>query len=187
MANTDAPFGFRPVRVDGAQEIPVNTYYVPASDGTALFIGDPVILTGSSDSNGVAAVTRATAGSSAYTTGVVIGVKPITDESTIYREASTERYVVVADNPYQLFEVQQDSAGGSVPAVTDVGNTVDFIAGTGDTVYGKSAFQLDTSNVGTGDQFVIEGFVQATDNEVGNFAKVFGRFNLHQKRYLTGV
>jgi hypothetical protein len=186
MANTDAAFGFRPVRVEGSSEIPVNTYYVPASDGTALFIGDPVILTGTADSNGVASVTRATAGSSAYTTGVVIAVKAVTDESTIYREASTERYVVVADNPYQVFEVQQDSIG-AVPAITDVGNTVDFIAGTGDTVYGKSAFELDTSNVGTGDQFVIEGFVQGTDNEVGNFAKVFGRFNLHQKRNTTGV
>lgn len=186
MANVDAPFGFRPVRVEGSSEIPVTTYYVPASDGTALFIGDPVILTGSSDSNGVAAVTRATAGSSSYVTGVVVAVKPVTDESTIYREASTERYVVVADNPYQVFEVQQDS-DSATPAVTDVGNTVDFIAAAGDTVYGKSKFELDTSNIGTGDQFVIEGFVQSSDNEVGNFAKVYGRFNLHQKRNTTGV
>jgi len=60
MANIDAPFGLRPLRhrngapYNGA----VNPYYI-AGDVAALFIGDPVVKTGESNT---AAITVPAAG-----------------------------------------------------------------------------------------------------------------------------
>jgi len=53
MANTDAPFGLRPIRhrngapYNGA----FNHYYVASSYATALFVGDPVVKTGTSNTD----------------------------------------------------------------------------------------------------------------------------------------
>ena len=55
MANNDTPFGLRPLRhrngapYNGA----ANPYYIPSSYATALFIGDPVIITGTSNTSAV--------------------------------------------------------------------------------------------------------------------------------------
>ena len=48
MANDNAPRGLIPVRLDGApcNSGAVNAYLVAEADTTALFIGDPVIITG---------------------------------------------------------------------------------------------------------------------------------------------
>ena len=64
MANANKPSGLSPVQyLNGA---PLNgqarLYSVAYNYGTAIYIGDPVILSGTSDTNGVAGVTLATAG-----------------------------------------------------------------------------------------------------------------------------
>ena len=63
MANSSAPLGFRPVKYrDGKPyQGAVNPYICPASDSTALYVGDPVILAGSANADGVATITRAAA------------------------------------------------------------------------------------------------------------------------------
>lgn len=190
MANANTPFGLRPVRHrNGAPYNGAATrYYVPASDSTALFLGDPVIIAGSADADGVATVTRATAAGGAYVLGVVVSVEPITRDSTTYREASTARYVYVADDPDLVFEVQEDAAGGAL-AAADVGLNADLVAGTGSTLTGLSAFQLDTSTKATTNtlQLRILGFKQAPDNEIGANAKVLVAINLHALRNTTGI
>jgi hypothetical protein len=54
MANTNAPFGLRPVRyLNGAPwNGQVSRYLIPATDGTAYFIGDPVTLAGDAGASG---------------------------------------------------------------------------------------------------------------------------------------
>src|SRR3954470_23499873 len=123
MANTNAPTGLRPVRYRSGAPYngACNTYSVPASDGTALFVGDPVIIAGSADANGVPTINRATAAGGAYISGVVVGFEPLrTDLTVLHRAASTLRNVYVADDPSLIFEVQEDAIGGAL-AVTDVG------------------------------------------------------------------
>lgn len=191
MANANAAFGFKPVTPDGQYYTGVgNRYFVPSTDSTALFIGDPVIVAGTSVStNGVPTITRATAGSSNYTTGVIIGFEADDIIPTIYRPASTNRYVLVADDPDLLFEVQEDADGGAL-AITGVAANANFVAGSGSTVTGLSGFQLDSSTVNTTNtlQLRIERFVDRMDNEVASAnAKLLVRFNLHSKRNLTGV
>lgn len=196
MANANTPFGLRPVRHrNGAPYNGAATrYFVPASDSTALFLGDPVILAGSADADGVATVARATAAGGAYVLGVVVGVDPVDGagaggrDSTTYRAASTARYVYVADDPDLLFEIQEDAVGGAL-AAADVGLNADLVAGTGSTITGLSAFQLDTSTKATTNtlQLRIHGFKVAPDNEIGANAKVLVSINLHAQRNLTGI
>jgi hypothetical protein len=193
MANTNAPTGLRPVRYRSGAPYngACNTYSVPASDGTALFVGDPVIIGGSADANGVPTILRATAAGGAYISGVVVGFEPLrTDLTVLHRAASTLRNVFVADDPALIFEIQEDGIGGAL-AVTDVGLNVDLIATqAGSTATGKSGWSADTSTKATTNtlQLRIEGFVQREDNEVGVAnAKILVSINLHQSRNLTGV
>ena len=191
MANSNTPFGLRPVRHrNGAPYNGAATrYYVPASDSTALCLGDPVIIAGSADADGVATVTRATAAGGNYLLGAVVSVEPVTRDSTVYREASTARYVWVADDPDLVFEVQEDGVGGAL-AAANVGQNVDLIAAAGSTVTGFSGFMADSSTAATTNtlQLRILGFSQKIGNEPGNAnAKMEVAINLHTLRNLTGI
>jgi hypothetical protein len=159
-----------------------------------LFIGDPVIIAGGADADGVATVTRATAAGGAFMLGPVVSVDPVDGagasgrDSPTYRAASTARYVYVADDPDLVFEIQEDAVGGAA-AAADVGLNVDLVAGTGSTITGLSAFQADTSTKNTTAtlQLRILGFKQSVDNEIGANAKLLVTINLHSLRNTTGI
>lgn len=180
MANSDSPTGLRPVGYKSGAPYngACNMYYVPASDSTALFIGDPVIIAGSADAKGVPDVTRAA--STTRITGVVVGFAPVpgaaagsqTAVDRGYRTASTADYVLVADDYDLLFEVQEDAVGGAL-AVTDVGNNADLIIAAGNTYSKRSGVELDSSTAATtAAQMRIVGFVQREDNEIAANAKM---------------
>ena len=184
MANADAAHGLRPVRyLSGAVYTgAANKYFVPASDATAIYIGGLVKLAGSADSNGIASVTGNVATGDAVV-GVVVGVAPVTADSTIYREASVARYVMVADDPNLLFEVQEDSDTATL-AAGDVGEVADLIGFTaGNTTTGLSTMEIDSSTstaAGDGTQDVlIWGLAQRQDNEIGTNANWLVRLNNH--------
>ena len=195
MANVNTPFGLVPYRDSAGRPFTGQgkLYYVAASDGTALYPGDPVILSGPADADGVPGVIRATAAGGAYITGAVIAVEPTMGagangrDSTLYRAASTERYVWVADDPDTEFLIQEDAVGGAL-AAADVGLNADLIAGAAST-YNQSGWQLDTSTKATTNtlQLRILGFAQRVGNEVGANAKVRVKINLHSSRNLTGI
>lgn len=184
MANADAAMGLKPVRyLSGAPYGgATNTYYVPATDSTAIYIGGLVKMAGSADADGVMTVTGNVATSNPVV-GVVVGVVPITRDSTVYREASVARYVLVADDPNLLFEVQDDSVGGDL-AATNVGNSADLTAfTTGSTVTGFSAIEIDSNTAtasgdGTED-VVIWGLARRPDNTIGTNANWLVRLNNH--------
>jgi hypothetical protein len=102
MANVNAPFGLRPVGTVNGQPYTgaARTYSVPAGDGTAIYIGDAVKLVGTSQIiNGSPYSDIAIAATGDVMVGVVIGVLPATRDSLTYRAASTQRLVLVADDP----------------------------------------------------------------------------------------
>ena len=186
MANADAPFGLRPVRyVSGAPyNGAANKYFIPATDtDTAAYVGSLVKLTGGADADGIAAVT-ANVASGNPVVGVVVATVPVTADSTIYRANSTARYVMVADDPDLLFEVQEDSAGGAL-AATATGATCRLTGFTsGSTFTGLSAIEIDSSELSetsdTDDDVRIIQMVQSPDNAVGNHARWLVRLNVHQ-------
>lgn len=156
MANINAPFGLKPVRkVTGSvNNGAVRKYYVPSSDNTALFIGDPVIKTTTANTAIVKSgptehaigtlmtVTKATMGDTNRITGVIVGFEnDLDNRSRLYRAASTERVVLVCDDPNALFEVQADGTVGAA----SVGLNAVLTAGSGgSTVTGLSSVQLDS-------------------------------------------
>lgn len=179
MANNDAPFGLRPVRhksgapYNGAAQ----HYYIPAGDATAVFIGDPVIIVGDSNDNEIngfppgtlSEVTRATVGDGNAITGVVVGVMADTRDSLTYRAASTERVLVVADDPDLVFEIQAD---GTLTADSVGLNAVLIATNAGSAVTGISGMELDTtSDVPAADasnQMTIQSLVRSVDNDLAS-------------------
>ena len=184
MANSDTPRGLMPVRyTSGAPyNSAANKYYVPDTDTTAIYRGGLVKLAGSADANGVASVTGNVASGDAVV-GVVVAVAPESADSTTYRAASSERYVMVADDPNLLFEVQEDSDGAAM-AAANVGNTADLTGFTsGDTTYGHSSIEIDSSTAtaagdGTEDVLIL-GLAQREDNAIGTNANWLVRLNNH--------
>lgn len=196
MANANSAFGLMPVRYRDGRPYngACNPYVVPASNSTALFIGDPVILAGTAVAGVVGGalptITRATAAGGNYISGVVVGFEP--NASVIangYRVASTLCTVLVADDPDLLFEIQEDADGGAL-ALAAVGGNADLVSGSGSTVTKKSGFQLDSSTAATTNtlQLRVLGFTDRIDNAAASAnAKVLVAINLHSSRNLTGV
>lgn len=188
MANSNSPKGFIPLYNRGTSFIPTSRFRIPSSDSTAVYIGDPVILAGTSDAKGIPDVIRATAGATNYVTGVVVSVEAVTNDSTVYRAASTERYVYVSNHPDTIYAIQGDAS--ATPATGDVGNNADFtFTVAGETVYGNSGAQISTTSIDTDatKQLRIVGFVQDPSNEVGAYAKYLVAINLHSTNNTTGI
>lgn len=184
--------GFRPVRRLGDGFCgDVNLYYIPATDGTALFKGDLVKLAGSASDDGYATVAQAAA--SDVCVGVVVGFRADPTNLNIggtYRAASTARYVLVADDPNLIMEAQEDAVGGAL-ATTSVGQAINFVVGSGSTTTGQSAMEVDSStgvtSGGTALPLKVIGFVNRPDNEIGSAnAKVLVGWNNHAYRNATG-
>lgn len=193
MANTDTPFGLKPLRhrsgapYNGA----ARPYYVVAGDGTALFIGDPVVKTGSSNASQVLGhppgtlptVVRATAGATNQITGIVVGVESEQATDPVYRAASTARVVWVADDPSLVFEVQDDGGGTLTEDVVGLNANVIFTTA-GSTITARSGAEINgaTPAADATFQFTIQGLSRAEGNVLGDFAKWEVTINLHTER-----
>lgn len=193
MANVDSAFGLIPVCDFGGAPYSgqANRYFIPATDGTATFVGDAVKLAGSADSDGVPTIAQAAAGDTIC--GVVVAFDPVEGagadgrDSTIHRAASTARYAWVADDPGLLFLVQEDSDGGAL-AAADVGNNADLIVGTGSATTGRSAMEIDSSTKATTTaQVRVVRLWNAPDNEIGTNARWLVRIVEHLNATATGV
>lgn len=178
MANTNVARGLVPVRMaDGSPyNGAVDIYYVPSSDSTALYEGDPVNLAGSADSAGVASVKRAAASENIL--GAVVGFADATSMTAGYRAASTAAYVLVSHGQDVLYEIQEDGVGGAI-AAADIGLNADIIAASGSTYSKSSGFMLDTSTKATTVTLPlrIRGLAQRPDNELSANAKVLVTLN----------
>lgn len=203
MANTSRINGFKPVMyLNGSPwNGKARAYVVPASNATALFVGDLVKQEGSGDAvTGLTTVIQAVAGDA--TLGPVVGIEvstptfdsgtshgAVTLDTPLYRLASTRRIVYVADDRDIVFEVQEDAVGGAL-AVASIGLNANFIVGAGSTTTGASGMQLDTSTAATTAALPLKilGFVRREDNEfaVAN-AKVLVKINNHQLGAGTGT
>lgn len=189
MANTNNPSGLSPRRYlsGGPYNGAVNLYSVAAGDGTAIFIGDLVTLAGTGQTiDGVVYADVVQSATGDIFQGAVVGVIPITQASTIYREASTQRILAVADDPNLVFEVQEGNSGTPL-TVNDLGLNIDIVVAAGSTVTGLSGMTLNNAteaNTNTLDMKLV-GFENSPDNAVGAAAKWMVRINRH--RYANQV
>ena len=175
------PFGLTPIRYKSGAPYngAANLYSVAAGETNNIFIGDPVIISGTGDAAGVPGVARAAAGE--RMTGVVVGFAPkdnVAAGSTTainrgYRAASEADYLLVADDYNLLFAVEEDAVGGAL-ATTDIGNNADLAAGTGSVYTKRSGYMLDSSTKATTSaQVRIVGFDQTIGNTIGGTGPVW--------------
>lgn len=189
MANANTPFGLRPLSyMSGAPwGGAARTYYVPVGNGTALYFGDPVMLvTNSSDGNGIQTAEIATAASTNQILGAFVGISnnagiatiPLLQSQTPYLAASQAAYIYVTDDPFLLYEVQEDSVGGAMVSGVS-GQNASMVAGAGSTATSQSGWMLDSSTVTPSStlQLRIIQLLQEVDNAVGAFAKWLVKIN----------
>lgn len=184
MANADTPFGLRPVRyLSGAPyNGAVTVYSTAAGDGTRIGMGDPVTLSGTSQTiNGIVYVDVDRAATGDIILGVMTGVVPTTEASTTYRAASTATLITVADDPNLVFEIQEVS-GGTALTTAALGLNIDFVVADCSTVTGYSGVELNNATEAATNtlDLLLTGFVNRADNEVGEHAKWLVRINRHQ-------
>ena len=174
MANVDGAFGLQ-LHEEGFVG-PLETCFIPATDETAVFVGDAVNTAGSSG-NIVGnpekkTVKQAAAAEAIY--GVCVGLLPHwvasgADLSIRHRPADTAMYVLVRPANHQdIYRIQADDVSATL-AAADIGLNADLVVGSGDTTTGMSAMELDTDSKATTAtlQLKIVGFVDRPDNESG--------------------
>lgn len=185
MANVNIARGLIPVRDKFGRPYngQCNLYMAPATYATALFVGDPVIITGTADADGIPEVNVATAGATNKITGVIVGFRPTQATDPVYGPASTLRYIWVSDDPFLIYECQANVT--AAVAATDIGTNINLIAGSGSTVTGFSGWQANTTSMASDAtyQMTIERLVPRPDNAIDTtaYAKLELSINLSQK------
>jgi hypothetical protein len=147
--NATGIFGLRPVRhISGA---PWNGQtvkcYVSAEYATALFVGDPVLLSPTAaekDPTGKHPTVNKSAGTAgAIVRGVITSIVPDADDLTkTYIPASTGGYVNVSFDPDVVYEIRGDG-GGTLTKLVPGQNAVMIAATSGSTTTGLSGMALD--------------------------------------------
>lgn len=208
MANANRPSGFTPVRyLNGAPwNGQANVYSIAATYGTALYIGDPCISSGTSDAFGVQGIaigagTGALRGvivglfDSGSTTGIPGGVTvgAFNSPNTTYRPASNANvwYALVVDDPNVLFQIQEESNGTQL-AAADIGLNQISLSGTGNGYVSgwllrsySGATPATTATL----QLRLMGLAQtpAGTNVFGAYAKHIVQINVHELGHGTGA
>ncbi len=177
MANTDKPKGLIPVRYLNGSPYngQVKIYYIPATDGTAVFRGDVVKRAAGADTTGKYPTVAQAAATDIYLVGVVVGfglqpeIAANPDNLAMsYRAADTAMYVAVVDDPNVIFEAQEDGT----MAYTAVGQNADLVVGSGSTTTGLSGMEIDSSDAkNTTAQLRVMRLVDRPDNAIGANAK----------------
>lgn len=199
MANANIPRGLIPVRYRSGAPYNggYNLYYVPATNNTAMFIGDPVIaVTDASDALGIPTITHAAAAGGTYLLGSVVGfvaggdpTVTRTQDLGVHRAASTAAYAMVADDPDLLFEIQEDGLAGAM-GVGACSRNADLISGTGSAITGYSGWMLDSSTLQTTNTLqlrIVAPVLRADNDPTLTLAKWLVSINLHSHRNLTGI
>jgi hypothetical protein len=198
MANANRPCGFSPVQyLNGAPwNGQARLYSIDNDYATALYIGDPVISSGTSDANGVPGVVLGAV--TGALRGVIVGIGTsealianIANPNITYRPAAAttnDWYCMVVDDPNVIFEIQE-VAGATQIAATEIGLNTAPIAGTGSGFV--SGWQLQsvtgaTPVVTATIQLRLMGLVRRHQNAFGAYAKHLVMINVHELAHGTG-
>lgn len=194
MANTSAIAGLVPVGYldGGAWTGKANMYCIPSTDGNAFAIGDPVTLAGSADANGVPTVTLATAGAGNLVLGAMIGMggtvygshsgDPTSLNTIVIPATKTKNYyILVADSPDIVYEIQEGTDGAAL-AATSVGLNFDLKSGTNNGFVSGWVLDNDTGATGVTLQLKSLRLSQRRDNTFGTSAKWLVKINHHSFR-----
>ena len=129
------PSGLSPVKYLGGADWDgkVNQYYIAAANTNPFYPGDLVALNNTADATrGIQGITLATAGAAAVGVIVAVGTNPEggpyinpNDLSKVYRPTgaqSVNYYAAVVDDPWVIFEIQEDGDAGTIAAASSSKN-----------------------------------------------------------------
>ena len=192
MANANKPMGLSPVQyLNGSSwNGQARLYSIAYNYGTAIYIGDPVVPSGTADGNGIMGITLATAGDANPVLGSVVGIGRYVDLianpnnlNITYFPASGDGvnspwYALVADDPNSICEAQ-DIGTGTALAAADIGLNINLKSGTGNGFV--SGWGIDDGSKGTNAtyQCKLMGLVRSQDNAFGQYAKFYVKLNNH--------
>ena len=202
MASVSRINGLTPVKmITGAPyNGQANLYFLPAANADVVMVGDVVKLAGDARSpTGAPTIARHAGGATEAAVGVVVGIAfegvgdvqnmpPVTDLNTpVYRRASTDRYVYVADHPDLVFEAQ---TSGATLATADVGLNAEVDVTAGSTTSGASGMTIDLSTKAATATLPLKviGFPNRPDNLIGDtYTRAYVVINNHQYKGGTGT
>lgn len=173
LATTDARFGFVPWESVRKAQL----YSVVTANSTAFFVGDLVrigdaLLT--PHKGYLPQVTQYTSGVAGSGIGAVIGCFDHHMKPLFYIPSSTTGnstiagYVMVSDDPDQLYLVQEDGASGSL-TVAAVGLNVDAVAThAGATGTGLSGMEIASSTLATTNSLAVKVVAPHPEDTVGS-------------------
>jgi hypothetical protein len=178
MANTNAPFGLRPVRKLGGGNISQSVYSIATAYTTAIYDGDIVALTGTG---------RNIAKAAADTTNAIGVFKGCSYKDSTgamvfshywpgVSDSKSDIKAYVVDDPQVIFECQADAC-----AESEVGVLGDWNVGTGNATTGISGLYATVTGVTatTGEPLRVLRLVDRPDNDYGSYAKIEVMFAEH--------
>jgi hypothetical protein len=150
MANQDAAFGLRPLKMSGQGDdsTGMTSHFIDAGDASVIYQGSPVIAAaGYVDIATAGAVPNMGAFWGCFYTDPTT-LKPTFKNyypGSITPPSSKDIEAFVYDNPNQMFEIQSDATGTSLQA--DVFSNADMVNFGGSTLNGVSNTELDDSTI----------------------------------------
>lgn len=204
MPNVNRPSGLSPVKYLGGADWDgkANMYYIAAANTNPFFVGDLVTLNQTADATrGIQGITLATAGNPAVGVVIAVGTNPeggpyinpndLTATSRPTGAQAVPYYALVVDDPYVIFEAQEDGVGGTI-AAANVSSNANIIYAAPATGVRVSGTLIDSSTVNTTSTLNLKllGLVRRYEgngslNTFGAFAKWLCMINNHQ--YKAGV
>lgn len=187
MANTNGPFGLRPVRKVSGGNISQGVYSIATDYATAIYDGDVVELTGTGRN------VSKSAAANADNIGVFKGCSYKDSTGSIVfshywpgvSDSKSDIKAYVVDDPDVVFECQADAC-----AESEVGLLCDWNVGTGSAATGISGLYAVVSGTTatTGGALRVMRLVERPENAYGAYAKVEVCFAEHVlSRVVSGV
>lgn len=198
MPNANRPSGFTPVQyLNGAAwNGQARLYSIAAAYTTALYIGDPVKSSGTSDAGGIQGIVLGS--TTGGLRGVIVGLGSTSggifnpgNLDITYRPGAaqtTDWFAMVVDDPNVLFEVQEESNGTQI-AAAEIGLNTISKTGTGNGYISgwmipsvTGATPATTATL----QLKLMGLSRKSGNVFGAYAKHLVQINVHELSHGTG-
>ena len=191
----DKPYGLKPINLIGGQVYAGSTRLmaIASGEGTSIFFGDAVKLTGGY-------ITRDPADSAMTPVGVFMGCTYTDPNSNqkVFKQyfpsgtVASDIKAYVVDDYDALFKVAVVSSGTTISGVTQaaVGFNAALVDNTGSTITGDSLVAISVTTATTNTLPVrIVDVVPDTANSLGSYTEVIVKWNfgMHQYQNATGV
>lgn len=193
MATVAAPYGLRPVNMQGSQPMThgMRLMKITTAYATNIFYGDLVKLVAATGT-----IEKDTAVTANLPVGVFLGCEyEDTSLGLFHRQfwpasqavkTGTTAWAYVVDDPDALFEIQ---ASGAVDQ-TKLGSNANIVQTAGSTATGRSANALNVTGIAVTGTFPLRivDFVRRPGSVAGDaFTDLVVRLNLHLNRSITGA